>query len=99
MKPDAPPSWQKLAAAGRKELHRTATSPAESAEPAQASIPWLAELGTQVHAGFLRQIWQRWAVAGLVVLTAILAYLLLADRLAPSGDQLSSPRIPIPEAP
>lgn len=99
MKPETPPSWQKLAAAGRKELHRTATSPASPVEPTQAPIPWLAELGAQVHAGFLRQIWQRWAVAGLVVLTAILAYLLLADRLSPSGDQLTSPRIPIPEAP
>ncbi|RYD54137.1 MAG: hypothetical protein EOP83_22470 [Verrucomicrobiaceae bacterium] len=99
MKPDTPPSWQKLAAVGRKELHRTATSPAAQAEPAQTAIPWLAELGAQVHAGFVRQIWQRWALAGLVVLTAILAYLLLSDRLAPSGGQLTSPRIPIPEAP
>lgn len=98
MKPDSP-SWQKLAAVGRKGLQRTASSPAPQAEPAQAPIPWLTELGAQVHAGFLRQIWQRWAVAGLVVLTAILAYLLLADRLAPSGSQLNSPQIPIPEAP
>jgi len=45
-----------------------------------------------------RRPW-RWAVAGLVVLTAILAYLLLADRLAPSGNPLQSPQIPIPEAP
>jgi len=99
MKPDTPPSWQKLAAAGRKELHRTTTAPTSGAEPVQAPIAWLPELGAQVHAGFLRQIWQRWATAGLVVLAAILAYLLLADRLAPSGNRLPSPRISIPEAP
>ena len=99
MKPDTSPSWQKLAAAGRKELRHTAPSPGSKTQPTEASIPWLPELGAQVHAGFLRQIWQRWAVAGLVVLTAILAYLLLADRLAPSGNPLQSPQIPIPEAP
>jgi hypothetical protein len=99
MKPDTPPSWQKLAAAGRKELRHTAPAPAAEPEPSHDSIAWLPELSSQVHAGFLRQIWRRWAAAGLVILAAILAYLLLADRLAPSGNQLSSPRIPIPEAP
>ena len=99
MKPEIPPSWQKLAAAGRKERHRTAPEPAAEPEPAHDLIAWLPELGAQVHAGFLRQIWRRWAAAGLVILAGILAYLLLADRLVPSGNQLPSPRIPIPEAP
>ena len=99
MKPEAPPSWQTLAAAGRKELRRTVTEQAAEIAPAHDSIAWLPQLGAQVHAGFLRQIWRRWAAAGLIMLTGILAYLLLADRLVPSGNQRSSPRIPIPEAP
>ncbi|MEK7953454.1 hypothetical protein [Luteolibacter soli] len=98
MKPDTPPSWQKLAAAGRQKLRRTMTESASGAAPEDNPIGWLPELGAQVHAGFLRQIWRRWTVAGLAVLAGILAWLLLADRLTPSSH-LPSPRIPIPEAP
>jgi hypothetical protein len=99
MKPDTPPSWQKLAAAGRREFRRETAPPASGAESAPGAIAWLPELATQVHAGFLRQIWRRWAVAGLLVSAAILAFLLLADRLVPAANRLPSPRIPIPEAP
>lgn len=93
MKPANPPSWQKLAAAGRKELHR-ATS-----EPPASSIDWLPGLAGQVHAGFLRQIWRRCAVAGLIATVGIVVYLLLPERLVPPGNRLPSPRIPIPAAP
>jgi hypothetical protein len=96
MKP-TPPSWQKLAAAGRKELRRAA--PAAESEADHDPIAWLPELATQVHAGFLRQIWRRWAVAALLLSAGILAYLLLADRLTLLGNHQPSPRIPIPEAP
>ena len=99
MKPDTPPSWQKLAAAGRRQFHRATIAPASAAEPATDPIAWLPELAAEVHAGFLRQIWWRWAVAGLLVSAGILACLLFAERLAPAGNRLPSPRIPIPEAP
>jgi len=99
MKPDTPPSWQKLAAAGRKELRRAAATPAAESEADRDPIAWLPELATQVHAGFLRQIWRRWAVAALLLSAGILAYLLLADRLTLLGNHQPSPRIPIPEAP
>jgi hypothetical protein len=99
MKPDTPPSWQKLAAAGRREFQREMTAPASGSEPATGPIAWLPELATHVHAGFLRQIWRRWAVAGLLISAAILAFLMLADRLAPAANRLPSPRIPIPAAP
>jgi hypothetical protein len=99
MKPDTPPSWQTLAAAGRREFRRAPTAPAAAAEPAPEPIAWLPELAAHVHAGFLRQIWRRWALAGLLVAAGVLAFFLLAERLALPGNRLPSPRIPIPEAP
>jgi hypothetical protein len=98
MKP-APPSWHELAAAARKELRRAPAAPASEAQSALDPVPWLPALAAHVHAGFLRQIWRRWALAGLLLSAGILAYLLLADRLAPFGNHQPSPRIPIPEAP
>jgi hypothetical protein len=93
MKPDHMQAWQTLAAAGRKKLDRDATSPEAEA------IAWLPDLATQVHAGFLRQIWRRWTLFASLISVVIVGYFLLAERMASPGDDLPAPRIPIPAAP
>lgn len=93
MNPESKEAWHKLAAAGRRKLHR------DAAKPEAETISWLPSLATQVHAGFLRQMWRRWAMFASFISVLILGGFLFAERMASSSKDLSAPRIPIPAAP